>query len=432
MRVSACVWVSLAWCGSCLHIHTNNACLLASALQHSRQTSLGNTGLCLLHVPLCSGRRSSGAEVQDSNCSSPGAPALGGMVPFYGDNGDTNSNSQLDEFNVGSEKLRPKSVSVAPIPFTEQPGLSDRSFSFSNGDVIRHVKVISDSPGDQSPQLKVTRVRRHTWIQQEGSLKETSSVGDLRSSPKLSKGLESNSLTDLGAEDEGKKKSLRRTVSPLTASMTASIKTSAHLLATADDEDAPPCFPPVPPPDEATTPSSDDFMLNDSDAPPLSAPPPPPDDKGSLSELLDSVLHDISSKSSASQQDHEAVPVVTSHDSPTLHSTPPTGPHSLPPHENTSASGQSIRSEGGVSGDSGSVPHALSVITYGMHQPKVDLAEWDVRHVCNWLESVNLSEVTKIFTGMWLPVLASAVRPTGLPSVSNFVNYSGGGRHLWH
>lgn len=382
--------------------------MLAGALLHSRHTSRGTTECLLSHVPPCIGRRPSGAEVQDSNCSSPGAPAFGDKVPFYGPNGDINSDSQLDEFGVGLGKLRPKSVSVTPTFPTEQPCLSNRAFSFSNGDVTQHVKVISDSPGDQSPQLKVTRVRRHTWMQ-EGGLKETSSVGDLRRSPKLSKGLESNSLTDLGEEEEGKRKLLRRTVSPLASSMTASITTPAHMQASPDDEDVIPCFPPVPPPDGATTPSSDDFLLNDSDAPPPSPPPPPPDEKGSLSELLDSVLHDISSRSSAAQQDHnleermaETVPVVQSHDSPALQSTPPMVPNSLLPNEDISASRQSVRSEGGVSRDSGLVPHALSVITYGMHQPKVDLTEWDVRHVCNWLESVNLLEVTKIFKGGWI------------------------------
>lgn len=357
------------------------------------------------HVPPCTDRRSSGAEVQDSNSSSPGAPAFEDKVPFYRASDGINSESQLEEFSVSPGKLRSKSVAMPPVSLTEQPSLGDRAFSFSNGDSIQHVKVISDSPGDQSPQLKVTRVRRHTWMH-EGGLKETSSVGDLRHSPKLSKGLESNSLTDLG-DSEGKKKLLEKTASPLMTSVTASVKTPAHLQTTPDDEDVPPCFPPVPPPDEATTPSSDDFMLNDSDALPLSPPPPPPNDKGSLSELLDSVLHDISSKSAASEQDHnweqrkvETVSVAKSHDSPTLHSTPPTAPDSLPPHEDMSASRQSMRSEGGVSRDSGSAPHALSMITYGMHQPKVDLAEWDVRHVCNWLESVNLSEVTKIFTGV--------------------------------
>ena len=95
----------------------------------------------------------------------------------------------------------------------------------------------------------------------------------------------------------------------------------------------------------------------------------------------------------------ETVPVVQSHDSPALQSTPPMMPNSLPPNEDISASRQSVRSEGGVSRDSGLVPPALSMITYGMHQPKVDLTEWDVRHVCNWLESVNLSEVTKMFKG---------------------------------
>lgn len=366
----------------------------------------------MLHVPPCTDRRSSGAEVQDSNCSSPGAPAFEDKVPFYKASDDINSASQLEEFSIGPGKLRSKSVAMPPISLTEQPSLGDRAFSFSNGDIIQHVKVISDSPGDQSPQLKVTRVRHHTWMQ-EGGLKETSSVGDLRHSPKLSKGLESNSLADLGDSEE--KGLLKRTASPLTASVTANIKTLTHLQTTPDDEDVPPCFPPVPPPDEATMPSSD-FVLNDSDAPPLSPPPPPPDDKSSLSELLDSVLHDISSKSVASEQDHnweqrkvETVSVVKSHDSPTLHSTPPTAPDSLPPHEDMSASRQSMRSEGGVSRDSGSVPHALSVITYGMHQPKVDLAEWDVRHVCNWLESVNLSEVTKIFTGV-LHLVSSNVK----------------------
>lgn len=189
-------------------------------------------------------------------------------------------------------------------------------------------------------------------------------------------------------------------MSPLTSSMAASIKTAAYLQTTPDDEDVPP-FPPVPPPDEATTPGSDDFILDDSDAPPLSAPPPPPDDKGSLSDLLDSVLNDISSKMATSQQGHDwELSTVESPDGPTLHLTPPMAPESLPPQEeDMSASKQSVRSEGGVSRDSESVPHALSVIAYGMQQPKVDLSEWDVRHVCNWLESVNLSEVTKIFTG---------------------------------
>ena len=117
-------------------------------------------------------------------------------------------------------KLRSKST-IVPVGYKEDSEgieLGDRSYSFSSGTEVKNVRVLSETQGNASPNMKVTRVRRHTW--KDGVLGEWSSTGDLHSPDPPVQGPATSSLDDLLSEKKTKR-SLPRTLSPLTAAFVA-------------------------------------------------------------------------------------------------------------------------------------------------------------------------------------------------------------------
>ena len=398
---------------------------------------------------------------------------------------------QLADSMRNSDKTRSKSTTVPlenqyDLEPVDPGGFGDRSYSFSSGDVVQHVRVLSESVGSQSPH-KVTRVRRQIWRETE-TPNSSSSFTDLRISDDGAFNVDSSTKTE-SMENLSSRKPLKRTLSPLTSSFTTSLKSasvtselkmdeqppaspptlplsqlpfdSSTLLSSEGPPTEPPQGPPTEPPTEPPLGLPTDPPQEPPTEPPQEPPAEPPQEPpqeppaeppqeppteppqeppteppqgpaiefsvnpplepsapasftepygdermAGSSNLLESVMNKLSTDQSPQLPVEEGIvqcedfsrlesqlPVFAQEDQNESSKKVSPFKHSGNLRDKLSDSKMSMRSEN-------SSHREWSMISYGLQQPKVNLNEWDSKHVCQWLESVNLAQVINLFNGM--------------------------------